>query len=280
MSIQNILDRKGADVFTIEPTATVRTAAYLMRARGIAALVVKSGDVISGLISERDVAHAIAQHGDRALSMAASDVMTRSAITVTPGDTLRRAMTLMTNHRVRHLIVMANGHLVGIVSIGDVVKYRLEDLEAESNVLRDAYIAAHRDVTVSHQRDVPTPCGQQQEEGHVDSNWATCCPQNRPAFLYGNGVGLGAYVVPRIFAELLPSRYRASFAYTTVSAARGFFYGMGCAAGCSNRSGGGKSHRHPPYPGRCGSCLGCVRVGRRRCRIGRDAKAQWRAAGR
>jgi CBS domain-containing protein len=93
MSIQNILDRKGADVFTIEPTATVRTAAYLMRARGIAALVVKSGDVISGLISERDVAHAIAQHGDRALSMAASDVMTRSAITVTPGDTLRRAMT-------------------------------------------------------------------------------------------------------------------------------------------------------------------------------------------
>jgi CBS domain-containing protein len=142
MSIQNILDRKGADVFTIEPSATVRTAAYLMRARGIAALVVKNGDVISGLISEREVVHAIAQHGDRALSMATSDVMTRSAITVTPDDTLRRAMTLMTNHRLRHLIVIADGQLVGIVSIGDVVKNRLEDLEAESNVLRDASIVS------------------------------------------------------------------------------------------------------------------------------------------
>jgi CBS domain-containing protein len=143
MSIQNILDRKGAEVFTIDPTATARTAAYLMRARGIAALVVKSGDVVDGLISERDIVHAISQHGERALSMAVLDVMTRSAIAITPGDTLRRAMSLMTNHRVRHLIVMANGHLVGIVSIGDVVKNRLEDLETESNVLRDAYIAAH-----------------------------------------------------------------------------------------------------------------------------------------
>jgi CBS domain-containing protein len=143
MGIQNILDRKGAEVFTIDPTATVTTAAYLMRAHGIAALVVKSGDVISGLISEREIVHAISQHGERALSMAVLDVMTRGAITVTPGDTLKRAMSLMTNHRVRHLIVVANGQLVGIVSIGDVVKYRLEDLEAESNVLRDAYIAAH-----------------------------------------------------------------------------------------------------------------------------------------
>ena len=75
--------------------------------------------------------------------MAVLDVMTRSAITVTPGDTLKRAMTLMTNHQVRHLNVIENGQLVGIVSIGDVVKYRLEDLEAESSVLRDAYIAAH-----------------------------------------------------------------------------------------------------------------------------------------
>jgi CBS domain-containing protein len=143
MSIQNILDRKGAEVFTIDPTATVTTAAYLMRAHGIAALVVKSGDVIGGLISEREIVHAISQHGERALSMAVLEVMTRSAITVTPGDSLKRAMSLMTSHRVRHLIVIANGKLVGIVSIGDVVKYRLEDLETESNVLRDAYIAAH-----------------------------------------------------------------------------------------------------------------------------------------
>jgi CBS domain-containing protein len=143
MSIQSILDRKGADLFTIEPTATVGTAAHLMRAGGIAVLVVKSGDVISGLISERDIVHSISQHRERALSLTVLDVMSRNAVTIAPGDTLKRAMSLMTNHRVRHLIVIENDQPVGVVSIGDVVKYRLEDLEAESNVLRDAYIAAH-----------------------------------------------------------------------------------------------------------------------------------------
>jgi CBS domain-containing protein len=73
--------------------------------------------------------------------MTALDVMSRNAVTIAPGDTLKRPMSLMTNHRVRHLIVIGSGQPVGIVNIGDVVKYRLEDLEAESNVLRDAYIA-------------------------------------------------------------------------------------------------------------------------------------------
>ena len=143
MSIQNLLDRKGGEVFTTDPTTPVRTAAQLMQAHGVAALIVKSADVVGGLISEREIVHAISQHGERALSMAVLDVMTRNAVTVTPSDTLKRAMILMTNHRLRHLTVIADGKLVGIVSIGDVVKYRLEDLEAESNILRDAYIAAH-----------------------------------------------------------------------------------------------------------------------------------------
>jgi CBS domain-containing protein len=143
MSIQKILDRKGAEIFTIHPTETVRTAAHLMRVHGIAALVVRSGEVISGLISERDIVYAISQHGERALSMAVSEAMTRDAVAVTPGDSLKRAMSLMTNRRLRQLIVIDEGKLVGIVSIGDVVKYRLEDLETESGVLRDAYIAAH-----------------------------------------------------------------------------------------------------------------------------------------
>ena len=142
MSVQNILDRKGAEVFTVDLSATVRTAAQLMRARAIAALVVKT-DVINGLISERDIVHAIAQHGERALAMAVLEVMTRNAIAVTPHDSLKRAMNLMTNHRLRHLTVIDEGKLAGIVSIGDVVKYRLEDLQTESNILRDAYIAAH-----------------------------------------------------------------------------------------------------------------------------------------
>jgi CBS domain-containing protein len=143
MSIQNLLDRKRSEVFTTDPATTLRTAAQLMRTRGVAALVVKRADVISGLISERDIVHAIPQHGEHALSMAVLDVMTCNAVTVAPSDSLKRAMTLMTNHCLRHLTVIAEGKLVGIVSIGDVVKYRLEDLETESSVLRDAYIAAH-----------------------------------------------------------------------------------------------------------------------------------------
>lgn len=140
--IQNILDRKGGEVITIRATETVKSAADRMREHGIAALAVKSGDVIKGLISERDIVQAVSQHGEGALSMAVLDVATHAIVTVAPSDSLKRAMSLMTNHRVRHLPVIANGDLVGIVSIGDVVKLRLEDLETESNVLRDAYIAA------------------------------------------------------------------------------------------------------------------------------------------
>jgi CBS domain-containing protein len=143
MSIQNILDRKGAEVITIRGIETTKSAADRMRARSIAALVVISGDTIAGLISERDIVHAISLHGERALTMAVQDVASHTIITVAPSDTLKRAMSLMTNHRVRHLPVFADGKLIGIVSIGDVVKHRLEELETESNVLRDAHIAAH-----------------------------------------------------------------------------------------------------------------------------------------
>jgi CBS domain-containing protein len=143
MSIQAILDRKGPEVITIHASATLRSAANRMRERSIAALVVKSGDAIAGLILERDIVHAVSRHGEQALSMPVLDAMTHTTITVAPDDTLKRAMSLMTHHRVRHLPVIANDKLVGIVSIGDVVKHRLEDLETESNVLRDAYIATH-----------------------------------------------------------------------------------------------------------------------------------------
>ena len=142
MSIQNILDRDRAEVITIRPTDTVKNAADRMRAHNIAALVVKSGAAIIGLISDHEIVDAVSRHGDRALYMTVLEIVTHPAITVAPDDTLKRAMSLMTHHRVRHLPVIANGKLVGIVSIGDVVKHRLEDLETESNVLRDAYMAA------------------------------------------------------------------------------------------------------------------------------------------
>jgi CBS domain-containing protein len=142
MSIQSILDRNRAEVVTIRPTETLKSAADRMRAHNIAALVVKNGAAITGLISDREVVHAVSRYGERALHMAVGEIVTHSAITIAPEATLKRAMSLMTHHRVRHLPVIARGELVGIVSIGDVVKHRLEDLETESNVLRDAYMAA------------------------------------------------------------------------------------------------------------------------------------------
>ena len=113
-----------------------------MRAYNIAALIVKSGAAITGLISDREIVHAVWRNGERALHMAVLEIVTHPTITIALDDTLKRAMSLMTHYRVRHLPVIANGKLVGIVSIGDVVKHRLEDLETESNVLRDAYMAA------------------------------------------------------------------------------------------------------------------------------------------
>jgi CBS domain-containing protein len=142
MSIQNILDHKGAEVVTIRASDTVQGAADRMRKHGIAALVVKSGDAIAGLISEREIVHAVARHGEGALALAVSDIVAHATVKVAPGDNLTRAMILMTRYHLRHLPVIADGKLVGIVSIGDVVKHRLEDLETETNVLRDAYIAA------------------------------------------------------------------------------------------------------------------------------------------
>ena len=143
MSIQNILDSKGSTVITVRSTETIKGAADRMRLHAIAALVVKSDDAVTGIISDRDIIEAVSRYGEAALSMSVSDFATRAKITVSPDDNLKRAMSLMTNHRVRHLLVMTEGRLVGIVSIGDVVKIRLETLETETNVLRDAYIAAH-----------------------------------------------------------------------------------------------------------------------------------------
>src|SRR5260370_22893417 len=133
MGIQSILDRKGAGVITIRATETVKSAADRMRARSIAALVVTSCDAIAGLISERDIVHAVSAHGERALAMEVRDVAPQTIVTIAPDDTLKRAMSLMTSHRVRHLLVFADSKLVGIVCIGDDVKHRQEVFEHVSD---------------------------------------------------------------------------------------------------------------------------------------------------
>ncbi|SRR5258706_10572240 len=142
MTVQAILDRKGSNVFSIHPDATVKDAADQMRERGVAALVVQSDHVIKGIVSERDVVSAVSRFGERALSMTVGDIFTLTIITIAPDDSINHATSLMTRHHVRQLPVIADGRLLGIISIGDIVKHRLDDLETESNSLRDLYFIA------------------------------------------------------------------------------------------------------------------------------------------
>jgi CBS domain-containing protein len=143
MNVETILRQKGSDVATITPEASIKRAADWLRAKNVGALVVTSNDTILGIISERDIVRAFSQHGEPVVSMQVKDIMTHGLITASLGDDLTHLMRLMTRHRIRHMPVLRDGKLVGIVSIGDVVKHRLDDLELEASVLRDAYMASH-----------------------------------------------------------------------------------------------------------------------------------------
>jgi CBS domain-containing protein len=142
MSIESILRQKGTDVATIDREASIKRAADWLCVKNIGALVVTSGKVVLGLISEREIVHAFSHYGETAASVPVKEIMQYGVITVSPDESVTRVMKLMTQHRVRHMPVLRDGKLAGIISIGDVVKHRLEDLELETNVLRDAYIAA------------------------------------------------------------------------------------------------------------------------------------------
>src|SRR5690348_12161122 len=134
MTIESILRRKGTSVTTIAPDASVKRAADWLRAKNIGALVVTSENALVGLISEREIVDAFSRHGEAAGLMLVKEVMQYGVTTVAPEDSVHRVMKLMTHHRVRHMPVLSGGELAGIVSIGDVVKHRLEDLELETNV--------------------------------------------------------------------------------------------------------------------------------------------------
>ena len=142
MSVESILRQKGADVATIAPDASVKRAADWLSGKNIGALVVMSGNSVIGLISEREIVHAFSRYGETAASMPVNEIMRRGVITVSPDKTAAHVMNLMTRHRVRHIPVLRDGKLAGIISIGDVVKCRLDDLELETKVLRDVIIAA------------------------------------------------------------------------------------------------------------------------------------------
>lgn len=142
MSIEAILKHKGTSVATTTPDAGVTAAADEMLRKNIAALVVVANDAIVGVISEREIVTAFARHGAKLATMKVGDIMRKDVYTVTPEDHVTRAMALMTQHRARHLPVVRDGRLAGVVSIGDAVKNRLDDLEIETRILRDIYIAA------------------------------------------------------------------------------------------------------------------------------------------
>ena len=141
MTVSRILSTKGRAVFTVEPDQTIATVAQLLSTKGIGAAVVSSGagDVL-GIISERDIVHAIARTGAAALLETVASLMTEKVITAQEKTTLQSVMHTMTSGRFRHLPVVENGSLCGLVSIGDVVKLRLEEVEVEHRALKD-YIA-------------------------------------------------------------------------------------------------------------------------------------------
>jgi CBS domain-containing protein len=144
MKVSSILNTKGERVETIAPETRISSVVWTLRGKQIGALVVsEDGTTMLGMISERDVVRGLADHGTALLGMRVSDVMTRSVVTCAPEDSITRVMAEMTRHRVRHLPVVEHGRLLGIVSIGDVVKYRLDELEMEANILREALITAH-----------------------------------------------------------------------------------------------------------------------------------------
>ena len=144
MYVEDILKVKGADVITTAPGETVGATVRLLNVRRIGAVLVRdSAGNLAGLVSERDIIRAIAVNGERALEMLVRDVMTSEVVTCRPTDTISEVMKVMTVRRFRHLPVVEGGELKGIISIGDVVKHRLEESEMETRVLRD-YVIAHR----------------------------------------------------------------------------------------------------------------------------------------
>ena len=138
MHVSEILKNKGSDVVTKGPGDSVLSIAETLSAKHIGAIVIRDGGgAVVGIISERDIIHAIAVNGARALEMPVRDVMTHEVISCVTDDIITGVMKTMTVRRVRHVPVIEDGDLKGMVSIGDIVKHRLEETELEARVMRD-----------------------------------------------------------------------------------------------------------------------------------------------
>lgn len=137
MIVKTIIDIKGRDVVTLEPAASLDTAARLLSERRIGALVVLgAGEHVVGILSERDIVRAISERGVSAMQEQVAQVMTRKVATCTLDESIHSIMERMTAGKFRHLPVIEHGKLSGIISIGDVVKHRIVEMEQESDALK------------------------------------------------------------------------------------------------------------------------------------------------
>jgi CBS domain-containing protein len=143
MTVSTILGEKGREVFTIEPGANLAAAAKLLAEKRIGTVLILGADRrLVGIISERDIVQALAARGVAALDETVSQTMTRKVETCTENETIGSIMERMTKGKFRHVPVVEQGRLVGIVSIGDVVKHRLQEMERESAAMRDYILTA------------------------------------------------------------------------------------------------------------------------------------------
>lgn len=139
LTVNQILDQKGSsEVLTVSPQETIAAAAKILAEKGIGALIVSDGaDGVAGILSERDIVGALAREGGGCLNGAVSGLMTVEVKSCAPEDTAVSVLTRMTQGRFRHMPVVRDGALVGVISIGDVVKARMSEIEMENTALED-----------------------------------------------------------------------------------------------------------------------------------------------
>ncbi|MDH5748333.1 MAG: CBS domain-containing protein [Rhodospirillales bacterium] len=143
MQIREILTHNKNRLVTNRPEDTIEASAMLLSTNNIGALPVRDGDGrLVGVISERDIVRGLAEHGAKVRDLCVRDLMTRDVVTCSPADTVKHAMSLMSQRHIRHLPVMEDGVLIGMISSRDVMASRLEQTQMERNVLRDVAIAS------------------------------------------------------------------------------------------------------------------------------------------
>src|SRR5690348_2151062 len=137
MTVRSILDAKGHNILSIEPEAKLSAAIKILGERKIGAVLVMNQGRLEGILSERDIVRVLGERGAAVLEEPVAQVMTRKVVTCKETDTVAELMEMMTSGKFRHLPVIDNGKVVGLISIGDIVKRRVQEYESEQEALRD-----------------------------------------------------------------------------------------------------------------------------------------------